>query len=213
MIEKLKQTPIFENLTIEEYDKLSSISTIKNYQKDNIIFYRGDKPKYLYLLLDGSVKIYTHNNKGNEVILKMLDETSLIAELASLEDINYPANCMAQKDSTLLAIKFDKFKEIFLNDAKFLLMFIKSLTKKIMYLESVIESNVKLDAKAKITKYIYENEEEFIKTSNAKIARGLNITPETFSRIIKKFKDEGILVNESNKFSITNKDSLKAYFS
>ena len=213
MIEKLKQTPIFENLTKEEYDKLSSISSIKKYKKDNIVFYRGDKPKYLYLLLEGSIKIYTHNNKGNEVILKVLNETSLIAELASLEDINYPANCMVLKDSTLLAIDFENFKEIFLNDPKFLLMFIKSLTRKIMYLESVIESNIKLDAKSKIAKYIYENEEEFIKTSNAKIARELNITPETFSRVIKKFKDEGILVNESNKFSIIDRESLSVYFS
>ncbi len=213
MLDQIKQTPIFENLSEEEYEKLSSISTIKHYKKDNIVFYRGDTPKYLYLLLDGSVKIYTHNNKGNEVILKLLNEPSLVAELASLEDIDYPANCMVLEDSSLLAIDFRKFQEMFLNDSKFLLMFIKSLTRKIMYLESVIESNVKLDAKAKIAKYIYENEEKFINTSNAKIARSLNITPETFSRVIKKFKNEGILESISNKFTVIDRESLKAYFS
>lgn len=212
MIEQLRQTPIFENLDNDELDFLQSISTKKTYHSGNILFYKGDTADKLFILLKGSLKIYMHNTKGNEIIIKFFNEVSLIAELANLEHIPYPANCEAIIDSEVLVVDFKKFEEYFLKDAKFLLVFVKSLTKKIMNLERVIESNIKLNATSKVAKYIYEKQEEFISKSNVEIARTLNITPETLSRIIKKFKKDEILKNESNKFFILDKEKLKEYF-
>lgn len=212
MIEKLRLTPIFENLEQNELDFLLSISMVKTYKKGNILFYKGDTANKLFILLNGSLKIYMHNAKGNEILIKLFNEVSLIAELANIEHIPYPANCEAIIDSEVLVVDFKKFEEHFLSDAKFLLMFVKSLTKKIMNLEKVIESNVKLDATSKIAKYIFEKENEFKEKSNVEVAKTLNITPETLSRVIKKFKKDEILKNESNKFVILNKEKLKEYF-
>ena len=212
ILEKIKQATIFENLNDQELKDLLSISTLQSFNKNNIIFYKDDSPKYLHLLLDGTLKIYKHNLRGNEVVIKTFNTISLIAELANLEQINYPSNCIALSDCTILLIDYKKLSDNFLNKPQILLLFIKSLTKKIIFLEQNISENLTLNATAKVAKYIYEFEKEFLKNSHIKTASLLNITPETLSRIIKKFKEKSILSNELNRVKINKIKELKKYF-
>jgi len=57
---------LFEELNNVENNRLYEISQIKNYSKGNIVFYEGDKPEKLHLLLDGIIKVYKVDPKGNE---------------------------------------------------------------------------------------------------------------------------------------------------
>ncbi len=212
IIEKLKQTTIFEKLDNKQIDYLISISYIKTFKKDNIIFYKGDSSNYMYLLLDGSVNIYKHNIRGNEVILKRVDDISLIAELANLEELPYPSNCITKEDSKVLVIDYKKFKDYFLSNPDFLFLFVKSLTQKLIKLEQILSRHIALNANAKVAKYIYENEEKFNEYSKVNIAKILNITPETLSRIIKRFKNEGVLVVNNGNLSIGSFIKIREYF-
>ena len=212
VIEKLKKTTIFEKLDDKQLDYLISISYIKTFKKNNIVFYKGDSSKYMYLLLDGCVNIYKHNIRGNEVILKSVDKVSLIAELANLEELPYPSNCITKVDSTLLVIDYNKFKDYFLSNPEFLFLFVKSLTQKLIKLEQILSRHIALNANAKVAKYIYENEKKFNEYSKVNIAKILNITPETLSRIIKKFKNEGVLVLNDGNLSIGSYIKIREYF-
>jgi len=211
---KIKQATMFSNLSDDDLNYLLSIATITKIQKDGIVFYKGDKSDKLYLLLEGKCRVYKHNQKGSDVVMKTFDGVSLIAELANLEKIPYPSNCMAEEDSALLAIDYLKFESYFLKNSDLLLLFIKSLTHKIFNLERIIHSNITLDAPSRIAKYIYENEEAFYEKSNVEIAKHLNLTPETFSRVLKKFKNVEILVQIEGAYKINDikRDKLREFF-
>ena len=201
----LKKFYLFSNFTEGELGRLKLISEVKKYKRGNILFYQGDEPKILYLLLKGSVKVYKLDSKSNEIIIHIFDTMTLIAELANLEEMPYPASAEALSSIEVLEIDYQKFKEEFLSDSKTAFEFIKSLTKKIKNLENLI-ANLSLDSKARVAKFIYENEQLFLDSKNTKVASILNITPETLSRVIKKFKDEAILDSESR---VLNKERLK----
>ena len=212
MKDLLKKIPMFHDFNDEDLEYIKTISTLKTYQKDSIIFFRGDDSKNLYILLDGSLKIYKNNTKGNEILLKILKTKCLVAELANLEHIPYPSSCATISKSKVLAVDFKKFEEHFLNDPKFLLMFIKSLTKTILMLEQTISLNLTLDSTSKVAKHIYEASPS-LEGMNHKIrAAALNMTPETYSRIIRKFKDNNILKEENGKFIILDREKLRSYF-
>lgn len=208
----LKKIPMFYEFNDEDLEYLQEISTLKTYQKDSIIFFRGDDAKNLYILLDGSLKIYKNNTKGNEVVLKILKGKCLVAELANLEHMPYPSSCATISESKVLSVDFKKFEDHFLNDPKFLLMFVKSLTKTILMLEQTISLNLTLDSTSKVAKHIYEASPCVEKMSHKIRAATLNMTPETYSRIIRKFKDDNILKEEKGKFIILNEEKLKSYF-
>ena len=212
--EKLKQTPIFSKLEDVDFEYLLSISKLKNIVKDEIVFYKSDAPKELFVLLDGACKVYKHNQKGSEIVMKHFEAVSLIAEIANLEQIPYPSNCMAEVDSLILAIDYTKFEKQFLKNSDFLLLFVKSLTHKVFNLERIIHSNISLDAPSRTAKYIYENEEAFYSKSNVIIAAELHITPETLSRVLKKFKVAEILVLKDGVYRLdeSKREALLEYF-
>lgn len=212
LLEQLKHKTIFQHLEPHDWNHLLSISTVHLFPKNAIVFYQGDASNYLHILLDGKVQIYKHNANGHEVILKEFSSPSLVAQLANLEEIAFPSNCMATQESQILLTDYAKFKAYFLNNPKFLLIFIKSLTTRVLELENLLSNHLTLDAKAKVAKFIYQNEKLFNLKSNIEIAKMLNITPETLSRTIKKLRQEGAIDTQNAQLSIVSHDMLKRYF-
>ncbi|NPA13480.1 MAG: winged helix-turn-helix domain-containing protein, partial [Aquificae bacterium] len=74
----------------------------------------------------------------------------------------------------------------------------------------IIVQNLMMDAVARVAKFLDEHEDLFRELKHNKIASLLNITPETFSRILKKFKEQKI-IEKKGKDLIINKDKLKMY--
>jgi CRP/FNR family transcriptional regulator len=186
----------FNFLKEEEKTRLKEISIKKFFNKDEILFYKGDEPKYLHLLLKGIAKLYTYDHKDNEVVIHNLMAPSLIAEIVNYEDLRFPANCTFETNAEVLLIDYEKFKNEFLLKPEVSMFFIKSLTRKIKALESFINYNVSSNSIEKIAKFLYDNESILINLKQVKIAQLLNITPETFSRKLAKLKKEKIIQND-----------------
>jgi CRP/FNR family transcriptional regulator len=197
MEEKLRGIYLFERFSSQEFSKLVSISKVESFNRGNVVFFEGEKSKKLHILVSGEAIVYKSDNKDAKIVLHNFKAPTIIAEVANLEQIPFPASCEASSDCEFVLIDFEKFEEIFLKDYQISKQIIKSLTKKIKHLESVIEYNVVLDATARVAKYIYENSEMFKSTKNTIIANTLNIKPETLSRILKKLRDNKIIDKEN----------------
>ncbi len=205
----LEDFTFFNFLKDEDLHRLKEISIKKRYSKSEILFYKGDKPKYLHLLIKGIVKLYTYDHKDNEIIIHNLMAPSLIAEIANYEEISFPANCAFETDAEVLLIDYEKFKAEFLLKPEISIFFIKSLTKKIKFLESFISYNISSNSIEKIAKFLYDNEEILINLKQVKIAQILNIRAETFSRKLSMLKKDGIIQNEKGYIKILDHDKLK----
>ncbi|MGD9625123.1 MAG: Crp/Fnr family transcriptional regulator [Arcobacter sp.] len=201
----------FNFLKEEEKTRLKEISIKKFFNKDEILFYKGDEPKYLHLLLKGIAKLYTYDHKDNEVVIHNLMAPSLIAEIVNYEDLRFPANCTFETNAEVLLIDYEKFKNEFLLKPEVSMFFIKSLTRKIKALESFINYNVSSNSIEKIAKFLYDNESILINLKQVKIAQLLNITPETFSRKLAKLKKEKIIQNDKGYIKILDYAKLKSY--
>lgn len=209
IIEKLRKLKLFETLNDADIEKLSEISSLKKLSRDNILFFEGEKPKYFYLLLQGSLKLYKTDLKGNEIVIHYFTKPSFIAEMAALESIKFPATSIALSNETeIVLIDKDSFLKILKSDAKFSFNIIKSLTSKVKQLELVIDRNLVYDAMTKVCSFI-EEEPLFIQNSkNKEIANYLNMAPETFSRTLSKLRKLEII---DKKNVVINNEKLKAF--
>ncbi len=207
----LNDLKFFNFLKEEDLLRLKDISIKKFFNKNEILFYKGDEPKYLHLLLKGIAKLYTYDYKDNEVIIHNLMAPNLIAEIANYEDMNFLANCSFETNAEVLLIDYKKFKKEFLLKPEISMFFIKSLTKKIKALQSFINYNISLNSMEKIAKFLYDNESILMNLKQVKIAQILNITPETLSRKIAKLKRENIIQNEKGYIKILDYKRLETY--
>ena len=209
-MEDLKKCPYFENLDPKSFELLQSFAVKKHYTKGSILFYEKEKPKSLLLLTEGMLKVYKTDQKNNEIILHMFRPTTLVAEMAILEDIPFPASAMFETDGTIIEIDFEKFKKEFLDSSSIALAFFKSLSKKIKNLENVIALNVVLDATARLAKFLYDHQDENIK--HYQLAEHLHMTPETLSRTFKKLLTLGLVEKKGKEYIVRNREGLKVLF-
>jgi len=210
-LKELREIKFFENLQDEELEILSSFSHKKNFKKGEILFYEKDTPKYLTLLIEGVLKIYKTDVKNNEIVLHRFTSGSLVAEMAVFEEIDYPASAMFDSDGTVIEIDFFKFKNSFLTNPDIAFAFFRSLSEKIKRLEDVIALNIVLDSTSRTAKYICENENA-LKIKNNQLANYLHMTPETLSRILKKFTKLGFVEKNGSGFEIINREGLTILF-
>jgi len=208
---ELKDIDFFENLDDKELKVLASFSRKREFIKDEILFYEKDTPKYLTLLTAGILKVYKTDSKNNEIVLHRFMAKSLVAEMAVFEGIDYPASASFDSNGTVIEIDFFKFKNSFLTHPDVAFNFFRSLSKKIKNLEDVISLNIVLDSTSRVAKYICENKNVF-NMKNNQLAKHLHMTPETLSRIYKKFTKLGFLKKESSGYEIVNKEGLSILY-
>ena len=91
----------------------------------------------------------------------------------------------------MLLINYDAFESIFLSNPELARILLLSLSKKIRMLESVIERGLVMDASERVITFIRKSPELLITMRHYEIANILNLTPETFSRTLKKLQQEG----------------------
>ena len=206
---KLKDVFLFQDLCDETLAKIQEFTTLVKLQKDNILFYEGEESEYLYILSSGIIKLYKTASNDKEIIMKYFHSNELIAEVANFEEIPYPATAQAFGPCEVLRIDFSKLKDIIYQNPKLSFMIQASLIKKIRNLEKLVSLHVVLDSKERIAKYLCDHTEDFFNTKNIMVAEILNISPETLSRMLRVFKDEGLI---DSKAKTVDKDKLRLFF-
>ena len=204
---KLQDIPMFSALGDNYIKDLQNAIHVKQYAKDSIVFYEGDESDYLHILMDGDVKLYKTSPKGSQIQINRFSAPSLIAEFACFEKEVFPATCEFVNDGAIGLLHFDKLYE-YLNQPEFSLELIKSLTGKVMTLSALVHKETILSSEAKVADLMIKKVAIFNRLKNNEIASILNLTPETFSRILTKFKKEGIIIVENQLLKVLNADAL-----
>jgi len=212
MMTELRNFYLFKHLSDKQFERLQEISNIVEYKKGTILFFEGDVAKSMIVLLDGILRVYKTDRKGNNVTLHHFFPVDVIAELVNLEHMCYPASAEFETDGKALIINYKLFEKEFLKDPEVSFAFIKSLSKKIKYLENVIATNMVMRSTARVAKFICEHSEEISKLKKSMIASDLNMTPETLSRILKKFSDLNLIKKQKDEIIIINKEGLEMYY-
>ncbi len=208
----LRNVSFFEPLSDEQFKLLSTFAKKRRFDSGSILFYEKETPTALTLLTQGTLKVYKTDPKNNEIIMGRFKPISLVAEMAVLEGIPYPASAAFETDGEVIEIDFERFKKEFLHDPDVALLLFKSLSKKIKYLEDVIALNVVLDSTARLAKFLYEHDDALTELKHYQLAEHLHMTPETLSRTFKKLVVLGLLEKESKGYRIISPEGLHVLF-
>ncbi|MDD4948128.1 Crp/Fnr family transcriptional regulator [Sulfuricurvum sp.] len=209
----LEESYFFNQLNAEELAYLHTITQTRSYPQGSILFYAGERPTVLHVLDAGIVQILKHDSNGNEIHLAFFHPSDMIAEMAHFESIPYPATARCESDIRVFEINFEAFKTYFLDNPKLSFAIIRSLTRKIKQLESIVHGSLIDDAQTRLARFIIEHEKTLSSFTQRKIAELLLLTPETVSRHIRRFKEEGWVEVKQKKLYPLNLDELRHFLS
>ena len=205
---KIEEMPMFSHLDKKFHKQLYDNIYIRDFRKNSIVFYEGDCSDYLHILIDGQVRLYKTSPKDTMIQLHRLNAPAIIGEYACLEQVAFPATCEFISDRGTIGLLHFKNLMKYLEDPKFSLALLKSMTNKVMLLSSLVHKETILSSEAKVADLILNEKEIFNSIKNTEIASILNITPETLSRILSKLKKYEIINIKNHIVKIKNIEAL-----
>lgn len=220
----LKKIPLFSEWDDKLIEEISSTCYIKSYKKGEIIFQENDSYRGAYLLIKGFVKIYKLTEKGHELILQLVKPFNLFADIPLFEGEVYPAYAEAIKNCEIIFIPKEELIKKIKNDPEITFKMLTGYAKKIKILVNQLEEYTLKEIPIRFAHFLLREMkkqhtissiETFIelKVSKTVIASLLGTTPETLSRVMKKFQKDGIIEIKGKKIFIKNINNLKRLLS
>ena len=209
MINKLKKISLFFNIEDSLLKKISSFSFIKKYKKNEIIFYEGEKENYFYGIIYGNVLMYDVDLKGEIIPKANLGCGDIFGLISQIQNRPFCLNAKSESECEIVKINYNNFKEL-ISTPPFSDRIIKMLSNQIVQ-EIEFNKLQKYDATKRVIYTLLNFPHKFVKKKKYMLAKELNMSPETLSRILSKLKNEGIICYCEKAIKVLNKNKLKNY--
>jgi len=160
-------------------------------------------------------KVYLEGNKSKSIILKIIKPSELIGGPGFQVDNRHHFSVAAMTNVKACFINIDSFESMLKKNNQFAMEFINHLNYTTILLYSKMQNLIQKQMHGRIaetllylSRSIYNNSTFETELSRQDIADMSAMTKESAIRIIKEFRDEGILECESNTFKILNESHL-----
>ncbi|SJZ55408.1 Crp/Fnr family transcriptional regulator [Anaerorhabdus furcosa] len=188
---------IFDDLLNEDFNRILSKSIVREFDKHEIIFSKGSKPTYLFILLEGSVYICDDSIDGKRNILTIVNEKNdCFGEVYLFMNLDYPYYSIATTKVKVIQIP----KDVFLSEKVLTERMNQFLAEKAYILSRKLQVLMKNSLREKILEVIKIKDIVYLK--RYELAEYLGVSRPALSKEIYSLIDEGIL--ELNEDGIIN---------
>jgi|WetSurMetagenome_2_1015567.scaffolds.fasta_scaffold03038_1 CRP-like cAMP-binding protein len=192
----LASSDFFKGISPAARAALAAICIPRALRKNETLFTEGEKGRNMYILAGGSVRVFKSGGGGRESVIKIVRPGEIFAEVVLFEEDEYPASAVAVTKSRVYIIPKRQFT-LLLEDRTFRRDFIGMLMKKQRYLAERIHYLTSCDVEERFVRFLeeqYGRKREYrLLIPKKDVAQAIGATSETFSRLIKRMRDEGKL--------------------
>lgn len=214
----LQSLPFFAGLPQEDIAALCQVSQMRDFEKGQIIFLRGDAASSFFIVLNGWVKIYRDTHEGREAVLGLFTRTDTFGEAVVFDGAEYPYGAQAVEKTKVITIPAPALKERAKNNPAILVRMMQSLSQHLnkVQLENehlaqmsapqrvgclLLQLSIGTEGASRIVNFPYDK---------SLAATKLGMKPETFSRALGQLKNVGVTV-KSDEIHISDFNGLVRY--
>jgi len=197
--------------------QLSERYAVERYEKKQMIYNEGKKPRYLYYLVTGKVKAYKSHEDGKEYITDLYSNGDFIGYSALIEDINYDDSATVLEDAELMQIPKDDFMKMLYSDINIASKFIHIITHNVKEKEERLLNLAYSSLRKRVARALVDISGKFdlartnapIEISREEIAQYVGTATESLIRTLSDFKAEKLVEIKNGKILVTQPDKLK----
>ena len=212
----LTKVSLFKGLNPDKIAKCLTEANfkIKEYKKNEIVFFRGDILKKIIIIVKGTARGEMQKFNGDTIVINQMKAGEVLASAFLFGKNNvFPVDLIALENSEFLFLNKEKYLDLIQSDKRLLLNFIREISNKSQYLSKRIWFNfTHKTIEEKVLSYIKENAQDdkikFLPSISA-LAKKFEVTRPALSReisslckrkILKKIENNVYIINFSNFF-------------
>jgi len=216
----LTHLPLFCELSRDEIERIAGGAREISLARGEVLFQRGDPCNGFYVVIHGRVKLALTSPQGIEKVVELIGPGQSFGEAVMFMDKPYPVFSQALTDTLVLHIGKQVIAGEIDSDPVFCRKMLAGLSIRLHRLIQTVESISLRSPEQRVIDYLLQELDEIREgldvhvslTANKNvIASNLNITPETFSRILRNLSDAGLIAVEGKDVCIRDIAKLRTY--
>lgn len=206
-VKDVKNSGLLKQLS-EQYD-------VEHYSKKQVLYAEGKRPRFLYYVLSGKVKIFKSHEDGKEYITDLVSNGDFLGYKALIEDKNYDDNATILEDAEIMQIPKEDFLQMIYSDINIANKFIHIITQNVKEKEERLLNLAYSSLRKRVAKALVDISSKFntannpIEISRDDIAQYIGTATESLIRTLSDFKEEKLIEIRSGKIIVTNVEKLK----
>ena len=209
-IEFLQSIQLFSSLTEAELQQIAGKIRIEEFRKNEIVLREEDTNEYMYIILDGQVKVTQATEDGKEILLAIHKTHEFFGEVSLIDGKTSPATVQASEDSFIAIISKKDFHSLLLAQGKVLDALLQILCRRLrdswrrIYLLNFKHASDRV--KTLFFSLSFENGSKTpegivlnLKLTHQEIADMTGLTRESVTRVLDKLQKDGAITVLKNK--------------
>lgn len=169
---------------------------IVNYKKGQVVYAPGQKPRHVYFVKSGEIRMFTVSYEGKEFTQGVFKSKQYFGEPALLLQRPYLAFTIALRDTELVLLDESQFKQMIEDNKEFSMDLIRTLSDRLFYKSMMLEelANEQADHRlATLINYLSKDLQtgEILDVTRQSLADMSGLRVETVIRAVKKMGDKG----------------------
>jgi len=222
----LSEFPLFRDLTIEQLIRLNGLLRRRTYPAGTNLASAEEPGEVVYLILDGTVKIYVTQADGNDVIIAFGGPGDVEGEMSVLDNLagGRSADIVTQEQTTVLWLDRVNFQDCMRTMPAIALNLLRILSDRLRLANERIQALCALDVYGRVARQIQSFARQYgqrsadstvtipIRLTQSDIASLVGATRERVNQVITSFKQQGyIAVDRTYHITVLNPEALERY--
>ncbi len=216
----LIRSTVFRRLSLEDRQRLASVSQVRTFARNQRIFSEGDPSDFFFTIATGRAKIFKTTPTGKDIILEVFGQGDPLGAVAAYEGRPFPASAVAIEDTTCLMVPRREFFQLLEAYPSLVRGMLLGLTLRLVELTNRIAELTGGRAEARFARLFLKMAEKsgrqerggtFIPMplSRQELADLTGTTIETTIRIMSRWGKEEVIRTEKDGFVLIDKPSLE----
>ncbi|MDP3977095.1 MAG: Crp/Fnr family transcriptional regulator [Pseudomonas sp.] len=213
----LREHQLFDRLPDSAFQEVGNLAIYRRLHNLDILFHQGDLAERFYLLLEGQIILTRVLPEGNEKLVEVIQPGQIFADsLLFCDTRHYPVTASALKSSGLISIDGAHYRRLLEEQPSICLELLASFSIRLHQRLAEIDTLAVANASRRVARFLCQeqaagNGKIKLNVSKRLIASQLGIQPETFSRILHRLIDAGLIAMEQRNIRIINTLKLASY--
>lgn len=212
----LAKCPVFRTIPENELNGLLQKIhfQIKNFSKDDIVVFSGDKVSHLYIIMNGSVKGEMIDYSGKTIKIEDIEAPKPLATAFLFGNENkYPVTVTANNEVQILAIPVEEFLKLLQLNAQILKNYLHIITTRAQFLSKKLHFLSFKTIREKVAHYLLQQAGENLrsielKNTQQQLADLFGVTRPSLARVFGEMQKDGLIKMEKKTVTLMDKHKL-----
>jgi CRP/FNR family transcriptional regulator len=205
----------FEGIVEDELVYIAERTVLRSFSIGEMIFLEGEQAEGLWIVKEGSVKIFKLNPDGGEHILHLRGPGKTFNDISALDGGSNPANAATLSSEALVwLVPSEVIRHVITRNPQVALNVIKHLAGRVRSLVEQIEDLALYSVIVRLARFLLKQAEDPSLSgpgiTRTAIAAHINTTPQTISNVLHTLEETGAVKFDRHRIVIVNEFILRS---